>query len=119
MNGVIVSTGTAASTDSVIGDCASINLVNHRIKFKAKLLKKGVYWLNVTPQCLNGSDCGSALYFEASEDDDPHRLNHVGPKNILYRSFWNSTTFGENWVNTNSVSGGDQLRMFSAGVMGK
>jgi hypothetical protein len=57
----------------------SITLIDRLlVKFKPKPLKKGIYWLNVYPQCLNGRYSGSARYFEASETMIHHFRGELG-----------------------------------------
>ena len=121
--GKVVAHGTAKSTDTPTGRSAfGLTEYTHLVKFKAHSLKGGTYFENVTPQCITGSSCGSARYFESDEEDDPKPLNHVGGKNILDDSFWNSTSFGQNysatWGSTGGC-GGIGCDMFSAGVLGK
>ncbi|HWY56088.1 MAG TPA: hypothetical protein VNZ03_16600 [Terriglobales bacterium] len=121
--GHVVAHGTATSTDTPTGRSAfGLTEYTHLVKFHAKALKGGTYFENVTPVCLTGSSCGSARYFESDEEDDPAPLNHVGSKNILDDSFWNSTSFGQNYSATWGSSGGCGgigCDMFSAGVLGK
>jgi hypothetical protein len=121
--GKVVVHGMATSTDAPTGRSAfSLTEYTHLVKFRGSLLKAGTYFENVTPQCLTGSSCGSARYFESDEEDDPTPMNHVGPKNKLDDSFWNSTTFGANYLATWGSSGGCGsigCDMFSAGVLGK
>jgi hypothetical protein len=120
--GRVVAHGTSKSTDAPTGRSGfGLTEYTHLVKFKARALKAGTYWENVTPQCLTGSSCGSARYFESDEQDDPKPINHVGAKNILDDSFWNSTSFGQNWTQVNGTQGcgGIGCDMFSAGVLGK
>ena len=120
--GKVVAHGTAKSTDVATGRSGfGLTEYTHLVKFKAHVLKAGTYWENVTPQCIKGS-CSSSRYFESDEEDDPKPLNHVGAKNILDNSFWNSITFGTNYVATwgsTGGCGGIGCDMFSAGVLGK
>jgi len=87
-------------------------------------LKAGKYWLTVVPYCTNQNDpvCGDVRYFLADEEDDPHPLNHVGPKNILDASFVTSKQFNlfyvPTWGNSGACGGGG-CDMFSAGLLGK
>jgi hypothetical protein len=121
--GTSAASGTAKSTDTPTGRSGfGLTEYTHLVKFKAvTLTKKGKYWTNVTPQCTNANDsnCGSARYFESDEEDDPNPINHVGTcKNILGDSFWNSTSFGENWVLTGPSVCGIGCDEFSTGVLG-
>lgn len=119
--------GTAKSTDTPTGRSGfGLNEYTHLVKFSAvTITAKGHYWTNVTPQCTNGNDsnCGGARYFESDEQDDPSPLNHVGTcKNVLDKSYWNSSSFGTDYEPTWGSSGGcggigcDE---FSTGVLGK
>jgi hypothetical protein len=118
--GKVVAHGHGKSTDAPTGRSAfGLTEYTHLVKFKAKALKKGTYWENVTPQCLTGSSCGSARYFESDEESDPAPINHVGPKNILDDSFWNSTSFSQNFHKVGPADCGVGCDMFSAGVLGK
>lgn len=123
VHGTVVAHGKAKSTDTPTGRSAfGLTEYTHLVKFVGKSLAAGVYFENVTPVCLTGSSCGSARYFESDEQDDPTPLNHVGAKNILDDSFWNSTSFGQNYSATWGSSGGCGgigCDMFSAGVLGK
>ena len=115
--GTIVKKGKGISTDTPL-DGGDPPAWTHRVKFKAFPLKAGTYWVNVTPQCFNNSVCPNARYFETTEDDDPHPLNHVGTKNLLHKAIWNSTTFGINCANPEDTFGVGIMEQFSAGVLG-
>jgi len=115
--GTIVKKGKGISTDTPTGD-VQFSEFNHRVKFKVFPLKAGIYWVNVTPQCFNNSVCPNDRYFEATEDDDPQPLNHVGTKNLLHKAIWNSTTFGINCANPEDTFGIGIMEQFSAGVLG-
>jgi len=121
--GKLIASGTSPATVNVLG-CnggISINCLGILVKGIHVTLKAGKYWLMVVPYCTNQNDsqCGSARYFLADEEDDPKPLNHVGPKNILDDSFWNSTTFGANFELLGPSVCGIGCDMFSAGVLGK
>ena len=117
--GRVVAHGKTKSTDTPTGRSGfGLTEYTHLVRFKAHVLTGGVYFENVTPQCLTGSSCGTARYFESDEENDPSPLNHVGSKNILDDSFWNSTSFGENWVLAGPSVCGIGCDMFSAGVLG-
>jgi hypothetical protein len=121
--GKVVKKGTAKSTDTPTGRSGfGLSEYTHLVKFAAVQLAAGTYWENVTPVCINGSNCGSARYFESDEEDDPKPLNHVGAKNKLDDSFWTSTSFGvtadPTWGSSGGC-GGIGCDMFSAGVLGQ
>jgi len=119
--GKLVCKGKATSSDAPTGRSGfGINEYTHAVKVtKCKLAgsKKGVqYHTNVEPQCFKNSVCGSARFFESSDDSN---IDHVGPATNKGAQLWNSTFFGETWVNPNSVFGGSVFLSFSAGVSGK
>jgi len=122
--GTSFASGTAKSTDAPTGR-SGFGLVEytHLVKFKAvDVSTKGRYWINVTPQCTNANDsnCDSARYFESDVEDNPPQ-NHVGScTNVQDDSFWNSTSFGQNWtqVTPSGSCGGIGCDAFSAGVLG-
>ena len=117
--GRILQKGKGKSTDTPTGrSFGSVTEYTHLVKFKAFPLKAGVYWVNVTPQCFHNSVCPNVRYFETTEDDDPHPLNHVGTKNLLHKVIWNSTTFGINCANPEDTFGVGIMEQFSAGVLG-
>jgi len=117
--GTSVRHGMGTSTDTPTGRQGfGINEYNHRVKFAKKPIKKGTYWVNVTPVCINNSVCPNARFFESSEDDDPTPLNHVGTKNVLHKAIWNSSTFGINCANPEDTFGAGIFQQFSAGVLG-
>ncbi len=80
-------------------------------KIKSCSLKKGSYWLLVYPQSSN-------LWYESDEQSDPSPINHVGWKNVIDKSLFNSTYFGFNYAYANTIGdpGGDD---FSFGLVGK
>jgi len=121
--GTSVASGSAKSTDTPTGRSGfGLTEYTHLVKFSAvTITKRGHYWTNVTPQCTNQNDsnCGGARYFESDVEDDP-APNHVGScKNIIDDSFWNSTSFGENWVLLGPSVCGIGCDEFSTGVLGK
>jgi len=121
--GKVIASGTSTATTTVLG-CNGIfdfYCLGVLVKGLHVTLRAGKYWLTVVPYCTNQNDsqCGSARYFLADEEDDPKPLNHVGPKNILDDSFWNSTTFGANFELLGPSVCGIGCDMFSAGVLGK
>ena len=123
--GTDFASGTAKSTDTPTGRSGfGLTEYTHLVTFTAvSVPKKGKYFINVTPQCTNANDssCSSARYFESDEEDNPP-MNHVGScKVILDDSFWNSTTFGVNYVPTWGSTGGCGsigCDAFSVGVLG-
>jgi len=116
--GISIMSGRGKSTDTPTGRQGfGINEYTHRVKFKSFGVRKGTYWVNVTPQCFQEGLCLSARYFESTEDDDPRPLNHVGTKNLLDKVIWNSTTFGIYCANPEDTFGTIFVQ-FSAGVLG-
>jgi hypothetical protein len=120
--GKVIASGTSPATLPYLG-CQgglAINCEGVLVKGIHVTLKAGKYWLMVVPYCTNSNDSScqnGARYFLANEEDDPHPLNHVGPKNILHQSFWNSTYFHANFeLLTPAVC--DGCDMFSAGLVG-
>jgi hypothetical protein len=121
--GKVIASGTSPATVTVLGCNGGIDIICMGVLVKGihVALRAGKYWLTVVPYCTNQNDpaCASARYFLADEEDDPKPLNHVGPKNILDDSFWNSTTFGANFELLGPAVCGLGCDMFSAGVLGK
>jgi hypothetical protein len=72
--------------------------------------------MNLEPQCFKGSNCSSARYFNVSNDSNLNHIGHITPPGM---ALWNSTYFGEDWVNPNTVFGGQVFLSFSQGVAGK
>ena len=117
--GTVVKRGKAKSSDTPTGRYDfGVFEYTHRVRFKAFGLKKGIYWQNVTPQCIHSSVCPSTRYYESTEDDDPNPLNHVGTKNLLNKAIWNSATYGYYCVNAESIIDPPLFAQFSAGVLG-
>jgi hypothetical protein len=120
--GELYASGVAHSTDIPTGRSGfGLTEYTHLVKFKPVKFGKGICYANVTPQCIKGSQCGSAQYFASDEEDDPKPLNHVGNKNILDDSFINSASLGYNYAPTWGSSGacnGLGCDMFSGGVLG-
>jgi hypothetical protein len=120
--GTLVCHGTVTSSDVATGRSGfGITEYTHAVKIsKCKLAgstNAGTqYHMNVTPQCFKNSFCGSARYFESTDDAN---LGHVGPPTNRSAALWNSTFFGENSVNPNTVFGGQMMESFSAGVTGR
>ena len=120
--GTLKCSGSVTSTDDPTGRVPfGFNEYTHAVKVtKCKLAgkpKKGTqYHMNVTPQCFVNSVCPSARFFETTDDSN---IDHKGPATVRNMALWNSTTFGENWVNPNTVFGGTAMQSFSAGVSGK
>ncbi|HWY59991.1 MAG TPA: hypothetical protein VNZ03_36345 [Terriglobales bacterium] len=124
--GRLIASGTSPATVNFM-DCTkgfSLYCLGILVKGLHVTLKAGKYWLTVLPYCTNQNDsnCASARYFLADEEDDPKPLNHVGPKNILDASFITSKDFGFFYAPTWGASGacgGVGCDMFSAGVLGR
>ena len=117
--GTLVCKGTAVSSDALTGQ-GTLPVWTHAVKIsKCKLagsVKTGTqYHMNVTPQCFKNKVCSSARYFEVTDDSN---LDHIGPPTNRGAALWNSATFKENWVNPNTVFGGNMMQSFSAGVTG-
>jgi hypothetical protein len=122
--GTVIASGTSHATANFLNCTRGVELYCSGILVKGLhvTLKAGKYWLTVVPYCTNPSDCGSQTFFLADEEDDPHPLNHVGPKNILDASYVTSKQFNFFYTPTWSPSGpcnGLGCDMFSAGVLGK
>jgi len=118
--GTLVCKGTAVSSDYATGQ-TQFEEYTHAVKInKCKLAgspKTGTqYHMNVEPQCFRNQVCPTQRYFEATDDSN---LNHIGPPTNRGAALWNSTNFGENWVNPNTVFGGQEMESFSAGVTGR
>lgn len=97
-------------TDSNWGVPDEYSVIEKKFK-KACSLKKGSYWLLIYPQSTN-------LWYESDEESDPKPINHVGWKNVIDKSIFNSTYFGFNYAYANTIgdAGGDD---FSFGLIGK
>lgn len=109
--------GKATSTDAATGrNGFGINEYTHAVKVKKCSVAKGQHHFNVEPQCFKNSVCGSARFFESTDDSN---LDHKGPATNKGAALWNSTFFGENWVNPNTVFGGSAMLSYSSGVSGK
>jgi hypothetical protein len=125
--GKLVAHGSAKGTMAVTG--RNINgtpeytiLVNLK---KPVVLKAGLYWENVTPQCTNpsNSQCTAEGFtgFLESDMETQGGFNGFGHAEPWDNSFWNAPDFGLTWANVYQVHlqrgmpGGDA---FSAGVIG-
>jgi len=119
--GKLVCSGTATSSDVATGRTGfGINEYTHAVPVKKCKLAAGKgkgkqYHQNVEPQCFKNSVCGGARFFESSDDSN---IDHVGPATNKGAALWNSTFFGETWVNPNTIFGGSTFLSFSAGVSG-
>jgi len=113
--GTLVCHGTATSSDAATGrGDFGLSEYTHAVKVKKCILtKKGQDHMNVQPQCFKGSNCSSERYFMSTDDSN---LDHIGPPTNRGAALWNSTYFGENWVNPNTVFGGTEMESFSAGI---
>ena len=121
--GRVIASGTSPATETFV-NCGNVDLfcITILVKGLHVALKHGRYWLTVVPYCTNLKDCGSQRFFLADEEDDPHPLNHVGPKNILDASYVTSKQFNLFYSPTWGHSGicsGVGCDMFSVGVLGK
>jgi hypothetical protein len=115
--------GTMAATGRNIGGTPEYTIL---VKLKKPVvLKAGLYWENVTPQCTdpNNSECTSQGFtgFLESDMETKGGFNGYGHAEPWDDSFWNAPDFGLTWQNVYQVHlqrgmpGGDA---FSAGVIG-
>ena len=109
--GTVVCAGSAKAkliptgrTDTNWGVPTEYAIVEKKLE-QACTLKRGSYWLLIYPQ-------SNYLWYESGEVSDPHPINHVGWKNVLGKSIFNSTAFGENC----QIGGAAD---FSFGLIGK
>jgi len=121
-------TGTGKDTWVATGRSGfGLTEYTNEVKLKKACSLKGgtkgtTYFMNVLTSCLTSSCTSGAVTYESDQETNPGP-NHVGTAAVWDDAYFNSSTFGDTWVETWGSSGAcgnigcDEFSMFAIGTV--